>query len=390
MLFYTADVAHNPYPQYRKWRENKPVFKDADTGEWIISRHEDVLAALKNHQLFSSSAFAESEQSTIALPLLSDDPPRHTQLRALVNRAFTNSTLKNISGEIEALSNKMAGNLCNNSANHFAIGTPIDIAESFTIPLPVAVIAKMMGIPVERSEDFKRWSDALTGTSEAIEIEERMPDVLEMAAFFTDLIQQRLENPGDDLFSKIVTAEIDGERLTDADISGFCMLLLIAGNETTTNLLSNLLHHAADTPGLWETLRADRSLIDSAIEEILRYDAPVQFVFRTLTEDLNLHGEQLRAGDIATLVLGSGNRDAQHHTAPDEFRLNREQNSHLTFGHGIHFCIGAPLGRMEARIALNALLDRFSYVRHSERKNERTHSHMLRGFHHLWLEFDTD
>jgi len=380
LRFFDPEVAENPYPHYQAWREENPVFRDEGSGEWIISRHEDVINAFKNHQQFSSSAFAESEQNPVTLPLLSDDPPRHTKLRTLVNRAFTSRALKEIEAEINELSRTLAQGI--------AAGAEVDIAEAFTIQLPVAVIARMMGIPGERGDDFKRWSDALTGTSEAIDMAERLPDIMEMAAFFNALIPERRRKPGDDLISKIVNAEVDGEGLSDDDITGFCMLLLIAGNETTTNLLSNLLYHAASNPGLWEELRADPDKIEPAIEEILRYDAPVQFVFRTVTEDIELHEQNLRAGDIAVLLMGSANRDTRQHQGADEFRLDRRQTSHLTFGHGIHFCIGAPLGRMEARIGLQALLQRFRSVRHAARANERTHSHMLRGFHHLWLEFE--
>ena len=380
MLLFDPDLVQDPYPFYKTWREEQPLFKDKDTGDWIFSRHADILAALKDHELFSSSAFADSEQTAIALPLLSDDPPRHTKLRALVSRAFTSRTLKDIESGVRELSHSLAAQLNASAA--------IDIAEEFTIELPVAVIAQMMGIPVERGDDFKKWSDALVGTSEAVDMAERMPDIMAMAEFFGSLIPDRRANPGTDLISTVVNAEVDGERLSDEDIVGFCILLLIAGNETTTNLLSNLLHHAASNQGVWEALRADRSKIDNAIEEILRFDAPVQFVIRTITKDIEMHGKQLAAGDTAVLFLGSANRDAQHHEAPDEFLLDRSQNSHMTFGHGIHFCIGAPLGRLEARLALEALLDRFSTVRHVHRENERTHSPMLRGFHHLWLEFD--
>ncbi|MFK7975237.1 MAG: cytochrome P450 [Halioglobus sp.] len=381
MLFFDPDVASDPYPHYKRWREEAPVFRDDETGQWVISRYEDVKSALKNPALFSSSAFADSPESAVALPLLSDDPPRHTQLRTLVNRAFTNNSLKDIALDVEQLSQTMAAQIA---------GGTVDISEAFTTPLPIAVISQMMGIPVERGDDFKRWSDALTGTSEAADMEARMPDIMEMMAFFLSVIPERRVNPGEDLISTLVTAEVEGESLTDEDIAGFSMLLLIAGNETTTNLLSNLLHHAADTPGLWQTLRDDRSLIDAAIEETLRFDAPVQFSFRTITEDTQMHGQQLRAGDMAILLLGSANRDSALHEFPEEFRLDRNPNTHMTFGHGIHFCIGAPLGRLEARLGLSALLDRFTDVQHAQQKNERTHSHMLRGFHHLWLELKTE
>ena len=380
MRFFDPALIENPYSHYHRWREEKPVFKDDSSGEWVVSRHADVLEVLKNHKLFSSSAFANSEQSAVTLPLLSDDPPRHTQLRALVNRAFTSHTLKAMEAEVERLSRELASAM--------ATDTAVDVAAEFTIQLPVAVISQLMGIPVERSQDFKRWSDALTGTSEAANMEARMPDIMEMAAYFHSLIPERRGNPGADLVSKVVNAEVDGERLSDEDITGFCMLLLIAGNETTTNLLSNLLYHASSNPQVWEELRNDRSKVEPAIEEILRFDAPVQFVFRTVTEDLELHGETLGAGDIVVALMGSANRDPAAHSHPDQFRLDRDQNSHYTFGHGIHFCIGAPLGRLEARMAMEALLDNFAAIRHADVENERTHSHMLRGFHHLWLEFD--
>ena len=378
MHFYDPAVAKDPYPFYARWRDEAPVFRDDETGDWVISRHEDVKGALKDPALFSSSAFANSSQSAVALPLLSDDPPRHTQLRALVNRAFTSASLKALTQDIGQLSERLAEAIPRDCA--------VDISQAYTTPLPIVVIAQMMGIPSARGDDFKRWSDALTGTSEATDMEARMPDVMEMAAYFTELIPERRANPQNDLISTLVTSDIEGQSLSDEDIAGFSMLLLIAGNETTTNLLSNLLNLAANTPGLWQTLRDDRSLIDAAIEEILRFDAPVQFVFRTVTQDLTLHGQSISAGENALLLMGSANRDPRQHAQPDEFRLDRKQNTHLTFGHGIHFCIGAPLGRMEARIGLNALLDRFSDVAHAQQDNERTHSHMLRGFHHLWLE----
>jgi cytochrome P450 len=295
LRFFDPALIESPYAHYRQWREQAPVFRDEESSHWVVSRQEDVLRILKNHKTFSSSAFADSEQTAVALPLLSDDPPRHTQLRALVNRAFTSRTLKAIEPEVERLSRALAGAM--------ATGQAVDVAAAFTTPLPVAVISNMMDIPAERGEDFKRWSDALTGTSEAIDLAERMPDIMEMAGFFSSLIPGRREHPGDDLISKVVNAEVDGERLSDEDITGFCMLLLIAGNETTTNLLSNLLNHAAGNPGVWEALRQDRGKIDAAVEEILRYDAPVQFVFRTVTEDTELHGETLEAGDFVVALM---------------------------------------------------------------------------------------
>jgi cytochrome P450 len=220
-------------------------------------------------------------------------------------------------------------------------------------------------------------------------MEDRLPQVMEMAGYFQSLIADRRGGGGDDLISQVINAEVDGESLSDEDIVGFNMLLLIAGNETTTNLLANLLHYLADQPEVWQQLRQQPELIDPAIEEILRFDAPVQWVSRKATDDVELHGVQIKAGDFVQLLCGSANRDENHYEDADSFRLDRGRGDHHSFGHGIHFCIGAPLARMEARYALTGLLKRYKGFRHAENaSNQRTYSAMLRGFHHLWLEFD--
>ena len=384
MDFLARERISDPYPDYAKWREKQPIWWADDVKGWVISRYDDVRAVLKDPATYSSGSMAEGPDTVIALPLLTDDPPRHTQLRAIVNKAFTTRALKDMEQDVAALVDAMLDALDPDG--------PIDISEEFTIPLPVAVIAQLMGIPFERKNDFKRWSDALTGTSEAASLEERMPDIMEMAAFFQSLIPERRENPGDDLISKVVHAEVDGEGLSDMDIVGFNILLLIAGNETTTNLLCNLLHYLADHPETWDELRRDPSLADAAVEEILRYDGPVHWISRKATVDTNIRGQAIRAGETVFAVLGSANRDADHYRDADQFRLDRGKVAdHHSFGHGIHFCIGAPLGRLEARYGLQGLLRRFKSVRHAHgANNERTHSNMLRGFHHLWLEFEVD
>ena len=381
MKFLDPQTLHNPYPHYEIWRSEMPIWWADDVQAWILSRYEDVRAVLKNPAGFSSAAMGEGEQRAIALPLLSDDPPRHTQLRAIVNKAFTSRTLKQMETEVATLVDDLLDDIA---------GDPtVDISEAFTIPLPIYIIARLMGIPEDRKDDFKRWSDALTGTSEATDLQTRMPDIMAMAAYFQSLIPSRREHPGDDPISRIVHAEVDGEGISDQDIVGFSILLLIAGNETTTNLLSNLLNYLAGDPEQWDALRNEPDKIDAAIEEILRFDAPVHWVGRKATAVAVFHDQTVNAGDTVITVLGSANRDAAHYDRPDEFRLDRGRSDHHTFGHGIHFCIGAPLGRLEARYALNGLFKRYSHVKHAQNAiNERTHSHMLRGFHHLWLELE--
>ncbi len=379
MNFQDLEFVTDPYPIYAKWRAEQPIWWADDMQGWVLSRYDDVRAVLKDPNNFSSELPASRSAGTMSLPLLHDDPPRHTALRAIVNRSFTSRVMKAIEGDLEAVVEELLDKI---DVEH-----PVDIAESLTIPLPVALISHFMGIPFERKDDFKRWSDSLTATGTAKTMEERMPDILEMMDFFRGEIPKRRDSTGDDLISKVVAAEIEGEGLTEEVIVGYCQLLLIAGNETTTNLLSNLLHYIADHPDVWEALRADPDKIEAAIEECLRYDPPVHWINRTALHDTEFHGQKVARGETVYTVLGSANRDADHYEDPDTFRLDRPRSDHHTFGHGIHFCIGAPLARMEAKHALIGMLKRFATIEHAQgAENERTHSSMLRGYHHLWLK----
>ncbi len=380
MNFQDLEFNPNPHPIYAQWREETPIWWAEDIQGWVLTRYEDVRAVLKNPAGFSSELPPSRAANTMALPLLHDDPPRHTGLRAIVNRSFTSRVMKQIEGDLATVVEQLLSEIHPDQ--------PVDIAEALTIPLPVALIAHFMGIPFERKDDFKRWSDALTSTGTAKTMEERMPDIAEMMGFFRDEIPKRRKRPGDDLISKVVEAEVDGQALTDDIIVGYCQLLLIAGNETTTNLLSNLLHYAADNPHIWAELRANTDKIEAAVEECLRFEPPVHWVNRTALADAEFHGQKVAKGESVYTVLASANRDPEHYDDPNSFRLDRPRSDHHTFGHGIHFCIGAPLARMEAKHAMLGLLQRFDRVEHvANADNERTHSSMLRGFHHLWLKF---
>ena len=378
MEFVSKERLIDPYPDYKNWRENNPIWWAEDVNAWVVSTYKDVHLVLKDPKLFSSASMGERDHE-ISLPLLTDDPPRHTKLRAIMNKAFTSRAIRLMENEVRNMSNDLL--------NKLDISKPVDIAHEFTIPLPITVISQLMGIPFERKDDFKRWSDALTGTGSETEIEKRMPEIINMRNYFLSLIPLRKESPGDDLISKVVNAEVDGETLDDNTIAGFNMLLLIAGNETTTNLLSNMLNHISYNPNIWKELRKDKDLVDAAIEETLRFDSPVHWVSRRATEDTELSGQTIKKGENIFAIMGSANRDPSHYENPEEFRLDRKQNKdHHTFGHGIHFCMGAPLARLEGRYALEGLLDRFEEVTPlKDAKNQRTSSSMLRGYHHLWL-----
>ena len=378
MQFVTKERLIDPYPDYKNWRENNPIWWAEDVNAWVVSRYKDVHIVLKNPKLFSSAAMGERDHE-ISLPLLTDDPPRHTKLRAIMNKAFTSRAIKLMENEVRNMSNDLLDKL--------DISKPVDIAHEFTIPLPISVISQLMGIPFERKDDFKRWSDALTGTGSETEIEKRMPEIINMRNYFLSLIPLRKESPGDDLISKVVNAEVDGETLDENTIAGFNMLLLIAGNETTTNLLSIMLNHISSNPNIWEELRQNKDLVDADIEETLRFDSPVHWVSRRATKDTELSGQIIKKGENVFAIMGSANRDSSHYENPDEFRLDRKQNKdHHTFGHGIHFCMGAPLARLEGKYALEGLLNRFEEVTPLKNaKNQRTSSSMLRGYHHLWI-----
>lgn len=381
MKFQDLEHIANPYPLYAQWRQEQPIWWAEDIQGWVLSRYDDVRAVLKDATKFSSQLPTSRAETTMSLPLLHDDPPRHTALRAIVNRSFTSRVMKTIEADLVTVVTQLLDEIDTSQA--------VDIAEALTIPLPVALISHFMGIPFERKNDFKRWSDSLTATGTAKTMEERMPDILEMMDFFRSQIPERRANPGEDLISKVVAADIEGEALAEEVIVGYCQLLLIAGNETTTNLLSNLLNFLASNPTVWAQLRAQPELVEAAVEECLRYDAPVHWINRTALVDCEFHGQKVAAGESVYTVLGSANRDADHYDEPDMFRLDRQRTDHHTFGHGIHFCIGAPLARMEAVHAMHGLLQRYASIEHvADAVNEPTHSSMLRGYHHLWMRLN--
>jgi cytochrome P450 len=245
----------------------------------------------------------------------------------------------------------------------------LDLAGDYAIPLPMMVIAEMLGIPSSDWPRFREWSDAILRLSYTIEHneesaragEEYKSATAEMAAYLPQLVEERLSAPRDDLLTRLVQAEVDGERLTPEELLGFFQLLLVAGNETTTNLINNAMLCLMENPEELQRLRAEPALLSSAIEETLRHRSPVQWVFRATTRDVELHGRVIRAGELVLAVLGSANRDPLHFPDADRFDITRDPNPHLAFGHGLHFCLGAPLSRLEARIALTDLLERLGH-----------------------------
>ena len=358
--------------------EDAPLYRDGD-GFWVVSRYEDAREVLLDHARFSSRAMGGPD---VGLPLISDDPPRHSSLRGLLSKAFTPGRIAQLRPEISALASELVAAI--------EPGRELDIVAALAMPLPVTVIARMLGIPESDRERFKRWSNAITGVMGGPLSPERAQALGELREFFTQVIAERRAAPGEDLMSALIRAEEAGVQLSDDEIVGFAILLLVAGNETTTNLLGSLLHRlAVATPEgeAWRALRADPALALRAIEEGLRLDSPAQLVMRRARQDTTVAGHAITKGDLLMVYLGAANRDPSRWTEPEQFQLTAERERHMAFGFGVHTCIGAPLARLEAEVAMAALFARFTSVRLGAERVRRLPSGVLFGFRSLPLVF---
>ncbi len=380
----------DPYPLYHALRDQSPVryigipaseaTGNAPVWSWGLLKFEDAYAALRDHATFSSDN-PQAGQFGPKLALIQDDPPRHTHFRRLVNRAFTLRRVEALEPWIAEIAKALLDQM--GEGEH-------DVVESYTVPLPVKVIARLLGIPGEDYATFKRWSDAFLSTV-SIQANERLQNLQEMVAYFGRMAAARRAHGADDLISALVEADVEGEALQDWEILGFCILLLIAGNETTTNLIGNLLHALSARPDLWRRLRGDRSFVETVIEESLRHESPVQRLFRWATRDVEVSSVRMSRGDRVTIFYGAANRDPRTFANPDEFRLDRDLRNHVAFGAGIHYCLGAPLARAEARISLNGFLDRFATLSPGAGEAVRqTESPVVFGFKQLPLILDPD
>jgi cytochrome P450 len=388
-----SEMVANPYPFYASLRETGPIqfVETLMQGCYVVTRCEDIAPVLKNPALFSSKMMA----SDVLLPrglgedvlrlfqlensLLSSDPPLHTRLRTLVSRAFTPRRVTELEPHIREISRELLDTML--AREEF------DLVADLAAPLPVIVIAEMIGVEPERRLDFKRWSDDIVQATSLLNMGKDLPrirnSILEFQMYLEAAIERRRREPRNDLISALIeSSETEGGFLSTQDVIGFARLLLVAGNETTTNLLGTGMLALLRHPSEWERLVADASLIPNAIEEMLRYDGPAQAIVRLAAEDTEIAGHPIPKGSRVLLLLGAANRDPRRFPEPDRFDVTREVQGHIAFGHGVHFCLGAPLARLEAKVVLEELLRRvrrFSFAPGQEGHIDWGQAFIVRG-----------
>ncbi len=358
----------DPYPHYAALRAQDPVHRSLALQVWVVTSFAESEAVLRDADTYSSdlrvatSPLAQAlNQQRNASPLghvatvLNSDPPTHTRLRSLVNRAFTPRTVEALRARIETVTGELL--------DAVPAGGPFDVMTALAQPLPVIVIAELLGIPAGDRARFKRWSDEIAATTRPMVpqagIEAARRATTELIAYLEPVITRLRAQPEDDLLSALVQAEESGERLSHEELLAFAILLLVAGNETTTNLIGNAMLALLRNPQELEALRGEPELLPRAIEEALRFDSPVQTLIRFARRPGRLGERTIQAGESVLIALGAANRDPARFVEPERLNVRIERERHLAFGLGPHFCLGAPLARLEAEIVLGALLERW-------------------------------
>lgn len=345
-----------PHEWYRQMRATQPVYFESRFHIWYVFRYNDALRVLTDPATFSS----ETGQPGI----LGMDPPRHNLLRSLISWAFTPRIIAQLEGKITEVANALLDDA-------IAQGQ-MDVIRDFAYPLPATIIAELLGVPFQEREMFIRWSNIITagqrfGTSQDDNHEEvRQRAEQEFREYFTDKLKEHRRQLDDDLMSLLILAEVDGQRLDQEEVLSFCRLLLFAGYETTANLIGNAMLAFAEHPDAVEELRGNPELMSGAVEEILRCYPSIIGALRLVTSNTHIGAQQLKDGDRVIVRVDSANYDEEQFSEPERFLIRRSPNRHLSFGHGLHFCLGAPLARLEGRIALNLFLQRLQGVQRNE------------------------
>ena len=376
----------DPYSLYKRWREAAPMHH-SEAGFWTLTRYDDIMAVLRDDRFSVDPKNATAPEEFLGPPpedqsmfkelsgriLLFTDPPGHTRIRGLVTKAFTRRTIEQIRPHVE----EIVSDLLDKAHSE------MDVIEDFAYPLPALVICELMGVPVEDRDRFRGMSGDIAPILDPFTAPETLQKAVQTAGmfvmYFADLIEKRRADPQDDLLSALVAAEEGGQHLNIEELIGLCVLLFIAGHETTQNLIGNGLHALLRNRRQLEMLRDDQSLSRNAIEELLRYDSPVQLTARAPVEDVVISGETIRKGEEVIALLGAGNRDPAVFEDPDSLDITRDKIPVISFGGGVHFCLGAPLARLEGQIAFRQLLSRFPKIELAEDEPQYRDTLTLRG-----------
>ena len=392
---FVPSFKRDPYRALARLRADEPAHYSETLQAWVLTRHADCLAVLRDHETFSSDTSHARSQLAGAIeerrrlsPLgmtptvLNSDPPSHARLRGIVNRAFTPRRVAGLRPRIEEIARELLAEVDGESE--------FELMAGLAVPLPVIVIAELLGVPSEDRELFRQWSNAVAAATNVVTSEEIADEAREATRALVDylgrVVEQRRGEPRDDLLSALVEAEEEGQRLSHEEVLAFAILLLVAGNETTTNLIGNgTLALIADAEQQ-QAMRAGGEALSGGIEEMLRFDSPVQALVRFTRRDAEIAGRTIAAGNTVMLMIGAANRDPEAFADPDRFDVGRPDASrHLSFGMGIHYCLGSPLARLEAEVAFTALLDRFDSMELVTERSERGGTFLLRGLDRLTI-----
>lgn len=392
------EVRADPYPFYARLRSQDPVHWDEELGFWVLTRYADIASVYQDPRFSRAQGLRrgyerlpESEQSvaepvyrSFSKTMFYSDPPYHTRLRGLVNSAFTPTAIEEMRPYVQKTVDGLLDSVQANGS--------MDMIHDFAYPLPILVIARMLGLPAEDRVQFKKWSDDLFAILGSVP---HSPDLMERAAhsltdlteYITELSEARRMHPQNDLLTGLVEAVEEGERLTQEELVANVIILLSAGHETTSNLIGNGLLALLQHPDQLQKLRQQPHLIASAVEEMMRYDNPVQIAYRSAAEDVEVGGKCIRKGDLVNSILAAGNRDPERFTEPNCFDITRDEGRQLGLGLGIHFCLGAPLLRLEAQVAFNILLRRFPKMELATEQLEWQEHPIFRGVKALPVVF---
>jgi cytochrome P450 len=392
---FTKRLLQDPYAYYRALRSEAPVHYDRHSGEVILTRYRDVVTALKDPRL-SSRRVVETGipvpnfflwamrpvSGLLARQMLFSDPPDHTRLRGLANRAFTPRAVQVMRPTVERIADELLQRVDDSPE--------VDLIRDYAVWLPLLVIAEMLGVPTQHRAAFKVWSDDLAlfigGSTRPLPVvlSRAARGVFQLRRYFRGLLRQRRRSaPVDDLLGALIAVEEKGDTLTEDELLANAILLLAAGHETTTNLIGNGMLALLRHPDQLQLLRTQRELMGSAVEELLRYESPVQWTGRVTLEPVEIDGYRVAAGQTVAIGVGAANRDPAQFTEPDRLDVRRRDNSHLAFGHGIHFCLGSALARLEGEVALGALLDHYPEIRLADGPIHWHENFTLRGLKSL-------